>query len=142
MPLYERVLPERDLLPLALMTSTTMPLVMAITYLGVRSGDMTREHASTVVGAAVLTVLIFPALANMLRSEQEAAEPAGPFAIATHRVAGMASREFSRFLAFVSQFTAPPSARCCAAIRRRKGGMRRASPAAGGNLLEFVFESS
>jgi Kef-type K+ transport system membrane component KefB len=102
-PLYQRVLPERDLLPLALMTSTTMPLVMAVTYLGVRSGDISREHASTLVGAAVLTVLIFPGLANVLRSEWEAGEPVGPLAIAAHRLAGLATREFSRFLGVISQ---------------------------------------
>jgi Kef-type K+ transport system membrane component KefB len=44
--LYKRVLPERDLLPLALLTSTTMPLVVAVTFLGVRSGNMLPENAS------------------------------------------------------------------------------------------------
>lgn len=33
--LYKHVLPERDLLPLALFSSTTLPLVVAVTYLGV-----------------------------------------------------------------------------------------------------------
>jgi len=67
--LYKRALPERDLLPLALLSSTTMPLVVAVTFLGVRSGDMLPENASALVGAAVLTVAIFPTLAIVLRSE-------------------------------------------------------------------------
>ena len=43
--------------------------------------------------------------ANVLRSEWEAAQPVGPLAIATHRLAGLASMHFSRFLGFVSQIT-------------------------------------
>jgi Kef-type K+ transport system membrane component KefB len=68
--LYKRALPERDLL--ALLSSTTMPLVVAVTFLGVRSGDMLPENASALVGAAVLTVAIFPTLAIVLRSEWSA----------------------------------------------------------------------
>jgi Kef-type K+ transport system membrane component KefB len=103
--LFRRVLPERDLLPLALLSSTTMPLVVAVTFLGVRSGDMLPENASALVVAAVLTVLVFPPLANVLRSEREAAQPVGPLAIATHRLAGLASAQFSRFIVFTSQKT-------------------------------------
>ena len=40
--LYKHVLPERDLLPLALFSATTLPLVVAVTYLGVRN----RRHAA------------------------------------------------------------------------------------------------
>jgi len=82
-----------------------MPLVVAVMFLGVRSGDMLPENASALVGAAVLTVLVFPTLTNVLRSEWEAAQPVGPLAIATHRLAGLASMHFSRFLGFVSQIT-------------------------------------
>src|SRR5262249_13180106 len=101
--LYKRVLPERDLLPLALLSSTTMPLVVAVTFLGVRSGDMLPENASALVGAAVLTVAVFPTLAIVLRSEWEAAQPVGPLAIAAHRLAASASAQFSRFLGFVTE---------------------------------------
>ena len=38
--LYKQALPERDLPALALLTSTTLPLVVAITYLGTRAGQM------------------------------------------------------------------------------------------------------
>lgn len=99
--LYKRALPERDLLPLALLSSTTMPLVAAVTFLGVRSGDMLPENASALVGAAVLTVTVFPALAVVLRTEWEEAQPVGPLAIAVHRLAALAAAQFSRFLSLV-----------------------------------------
>ncbi len=103
--LYKRVLPERDLLPLALFSSATLPLVVAVTYLGVRTGDMLPENASALVGAAVLTVAVFPTLAIVLRSKSDEGQPKGTLAIATHRLAGLASAQFSRYLAFVSQKT-------------------------------------
>jgi Kef-type K+ transport system membrane component KefB len=58
--LYKHVLPERELLPLALFSATTLPLVVAVTYLGVRTGDMLPENASALVGAAVISVTVFP----------------------------------------------------------------------------------
>jgi hypothetical protein len=91
------VLPERDLLPLALFSSTTLPLVVAMTYLGVRTGDMLPENASALVGAAVISVTVFPTLAILLRSKSEEARPEGVVAIAAHRAADLASALFSRF---------------------------------------------
>jgi len=67
--LYKHVLPERELLPFALYTATTLPLVVAVTYLGVRTGDMLPENAHALVGAAVITVAAFPPLAILLRSK-------------------------------------------------------------------------
>jgi Kef-type K+ transport system membrane component KefB len=103
--LYKQVLPERDLLPLALFSSTTLPLVVAMTYLGVRTGDMLPENASALVGAAVISVTVFPTLANLLRSISEEERPDGVVAIATHRVADLASALFSQFIVFISQKT-------------------------------------
>jgi Kef-type K+ transport system membrane component KefB len=101
--LYKHVLPERDLLPLALFSSTTLPLVVAVTYLGVRTGDMLPENASALVAAAVTTVAVFPALAIVLRAKSEGVQPDGVVAIAVHRIADLASAQFSRFVVFVSQ---------------------------------------
>ena len=101
--LYKHALPERDLLPLALFSSTTLPLVVAVTYLGVRTGDMLPENASALVAAAVITVAVFPALAIVLRAKAEGAQPDGVVAIAVHRIADLASAQFSRFVVFVSQ---------------------------------------
>jgi multidrug efflux pump subunit AcrB len=52
----------------ALLSSTTLSLVVAITYLGGQTGQMTPEHASAIVGAAIVTVTLFPMLANMIRA--------------------------------------------------------------------------
>jgi Kef-type K+ transport system membrane component KefB len=60
---YRRVLPREQLPPLALLASTQLPLVVAITTIGLQSGDMRASTAAALVGAAVLTVLIFPTLA-------------------------------------------------------------------------------
>jgi Kef-type K+ transport system membrane component KefB len=67
--LYKNALPERDLLPLALLSSTTLPLVAAVTYLGMRTGQMEAENAAALVGAAVISVALFPTLAISLRSK-------------------------------------------------------------------------
>ena len=83
--LYKRVLPGRDLLPLALFSATTLPLVVAVTYLGVLTGDMLPENASALVGAAVIEVAVFPRLAIVLRAKSEGAKPDGVVAIAIPR---------------------------------------------------------
>jgi len=103
--LYKHVLPERELLPLALFSATTLPLVVAVTYLGVRTGDMLPENASALVGAAVIAVAVFPTLAILLRSKSEETRPDGVVAIAARRVADLASAQFSRFIVFISQKT-------------------------------------
>jgi hypothetical protein len=64
------------------------------------------ENASALVGAAVLTVAIFPTLAIVLRSQ--AAQPEGAMAIATHRLAGLASAQFYRFLGFARKTWGKP----------------------------------
>lgn len=101
--LYKRVLPERDLLPLALFSSTTLPLVVAITYLGVRTGQMLPENASALVGAAVISVAAFPTLAISLRSQSDEAREGGVIAIAARRVVDLAAAQLSRLLVFIFQ---------------------------------------
>ena len=103
--LYKHVLPERDLLPLALFSSTTLPLVVAVTFLGVRTGDMLPENAHALVGAAVITVAVFPPLAILLRSTSEETRADGAVAIAARRVADFGLARFSRFIVFISQKT-------------------------------------
>jgi Kef-type K+ transport system membrane component KefB len=61
--LYRRVLPESDRMALALFASTQLPLVVAITTIGVEHGEMRSSTAAALVGAAVLSVLLFPSLA-------------------------------------------------------------------------------
>lgn len=49
--------------PLALLTATQLPLVVTITTEAVRDGHMTAGVASAMVGAAMLSLLVFPTLA-------------------------------------------------------------------------------
>jgi Kef-type K+ transport system membrane component KefB len=66
--IYKNALAKSDLPALALLSSTTLPLVVAITYLGGQTGQMSPENASALVGAAIVTVTLFPTLANMVRA--------------------------------------------------------------------------
>jgi hypothetical protein len=61
---------------------------------------MLPENASALVGAAVIAVAVFPALAILLRSKSEEVRPEGVVAIAAHRVAHLAAALFSWFNAF------------------------------------------
>jgi Kef-type K+ transport system membrane component KefB len=65
--LYRGDLPRNDLLPFALYSGTALPLVVAITEVGLVTGRMRTDSAAALVGAAVLSVLIFPLLALVLR---------------------------------------------------------------------------
>ncbi len=67
--LYRRVLDARERAALALMSSTQLPLVLAITTLAVSSGHMRSSTAAALVGAAVLSTLVFPALGLRLRRD-------------------------------------------------------------------------
>lgn len=82
--LYRNDLPRRDLAPLALLSATGLPLVVAITSIGVSIGRMRTDNAAALVGAAMISVFLFPLGALLLRSggtgSQEApnAEAAAP----------------------------------------------------------------
>jgi Kef-type K+ transport system membrane component KefB len=80
--LYRHVLNQRERAALALMSSTQLPLVLAITTLAIAGGHMRPSTAAALVGAAVLSTLFFPALGLRLRGDL--AEPDG-------RPAGMTS---------------------------------------------------
>ena len=82
---------------------TTMPLVIAGTFLGVCSGDMLPENAHAIVGAAVITVTVLPVLALLLRAKGEGARLQGIVAIFVHRAADLALAQFSRFIGFVAE---------------------------------------
>jgi len=65
--LYRGVLERRDRTALALLSSTQLPLVLAITTLATSSGHMRPSTAAALVGAAVLSTLIFPIVGERLR---------------------------------------------------------------------------
>jgi len=100
--LYRLALPQKDLTPLGLMSATTLPLVVAITFLGTRTGHMSSENASALVGAAVLSVTIFPALAIWLRAQPEEARPDGGLTRALCRVGDRLAAQYGQFAALVA----------------------------------------
>jgi Kef-type K+ transport system membrane component KefB len=67
--LYRHVLDARERTALALMSSTQLPLVLAITTLATDTGHMRASTAAALVGAAVLSTLIFPILGLRLRGD-------------------------------------------------------------------------
>ncbi len=63
------MLDARERRALALMTSTQLPLVLAITTVATNSGHMRPSTAAALVGAAVLSTLVFPILGLRLRGD-------------------------------------------------------------------------
>jgi Kef-type K+ transport system membrane component KefB len=69
MLLYRRELKLRDRKALALMCSTQLPLVLAITTLATAAGHMRASTAAALIGAAVLSTLVYPVLGLRLRGD-------------------------------------------------------------------------
>jgi Kef-type K+ transport system membrane component KefB len=63
MVLYRSVLDGTERRALALLSATALPLVVAITTIGVDQGHMRTSTAAALVGAGVLSVLLYPAIA-------------------------------------------------------------------------------
>jgi Kef-type K+ transport system membrane component KefB len=81
MLLYRHILGFRDRAALAFYSATALPLVVAITAIAIDAGKMRPSTAAGLVGAAMLSTLIYPfvGLALRTRSEEEADEnAAGP----------------------------------------------------------------
>jgi Kef-type K+ transport system membrane component KefB len=76
--LYRGVLGLRDRIVLALMSSTQLPLVLAITTLAVAGGHMRASTAAALIGAAVLSTLVFPVLGLQLRGDLPVEPPSEP----------------------------------------------------------------
>jgi Kef-type K+ transport system membrane component KefB len=66
--LYRKDLGRSDRIGLGLFSATQLPIVVAITTLGVSEHEMRPSTAVALVAAAVLSVLIFPTIAIALRS--------------------------------------------------------------------------
>jgi Kef-type K+ transport system membrane component KefB len=60
---------RRDRMALALMSSTQLPLVLAITTLATHAGHMRPSTAAALIGAAVLSTLVYPFLGLRLRGD-------------------------------------------------------------------------
>ncbi|WP_245888249.1 cation:proton antiporter [Geodermatophilus tzadiensis] len=72
---YRRVLPARQRVQTALVSATALPVLVALAEIGVRSRTMLPENAAALVGAGVLTVLLFPALVVALDRRPAVAAP-------------------------------------------------------------------
>ena len=72
-----RVVPPGTVAPLGLLSAAALPLVVAITSIGVETGELASDTAASLVGAAMLSVLIFPviALGLLRRTPEEAVAP-------------------------------------------------------------------
>jgi Kef-type K+ transport system membrane component KefB len=70
MILYRREFDARARRALALLSSTQLPLVLAVTEIATTAGRMNPAIAADLVGAAVLSTLTFPLLALRLRHPQ------------------------------------------------------------------------
>ena len=73
---YRRALRLRQRTQLMLFTVTTLPLVVALTQIGLNNGTMLPENAAALVGAGVLSVLVFPFLAVFINRPAERAREA------------------------------------------------------------------
>ena len=69
--IYLRILPFRQRLEMMFITGTTLPLLIALAEIGQRDGVMLPANAAAIVGAGVLSVLIYPAIAAALHRKSE-----------------------------------------------------------------------
>ena len=75
---YRNDLPRNERLQMVFLTATTLPLLVALTSIGVANGTMTTSAQASAIGAGVLTVLVFPIVAVRLRQRQSAANGPNP----------------------------------------------------------------
>jgi len=63
---YRKTLPMRERVQMMLLTATALPLLVALSEIGLSAGVMLPENAAALVGAGVLSVAIFPLLATRI----------------------------------------------------------------------------
>jgi Kef-type K+ transport system membrane component KefB len=71
--LYRGIFVARDRVALAFFCATELPLVVAITTIAIDEGHMRSSTAAGLVGAAILSTLIYPLIGLRLRRDPEAA---------------------------------------------------------------------
>ncbi len=82
MLLYRGVLNSRDRAALAFYSATELPLVVAITTIAIETGHMKSSTAAGLVGAAMLSTLVYPFVGLALRRRSEAEAEQQPPAVA------------------------------------------------------------
>jgi hypothetical protein len=66
--LYRKDLVKSERWPFVLFSARALPTVVAIAGIGVRTGQMRGDVAAALIGAGLLSVLLFPSIANALLS--------------------------------------------------------------------------
>jgi Kef-type K+ transport system membrane component KefB len=84
---YRRSLPWSQRVQMTFITATTLPLLIALAEIGLQDGVMLPANAAAMVGAGVLSVLIYPGVAVGLARRERWEEP-GADAIGTSAAAG------------------------------------------------------
>ena len=72
--LYRRDLAARQRVQMMLLTATSLPVLVALAAIGLDTGHMLPENAAALVGAGVLSVMVFPGLAVALNRTARASE--------------------------------------------------------------------
>ena len=75
--LYRHDLGTSQRLQMTFLTATALPLLVALTQIGLSTGHMLPENAAALVGAGVLSVVLFPGVAVALH-KRESGPPAAP----------------------------------------------------------------
>jgi Kef-type K+ transport system membrane component KefB len=77
---YRRALPRTERTQLVFITATTLPMLVALAQIGLSTETMRPENAAALVGAGVLSVLVFPAVAVAIGSRHAAKQQRPPAA--------------------------------------------------------------
>jgi len=75
---YRQALSMTQRLQMMFITATALPLLVALAEIGLRNGTMLPENAAALVGAGVLSVIVYPAVAVAIGARRAAHEPAAP----------------------------------------------------------------
>ncbi|HYW87027.1 MAG TPA: cation:proton antiporter, partial [Chloroflexota bacterium] len=70
---YRQALPAAQRLQMVFITATALPLLVALSQIGLANGTMLPENAAALVGAGVLSVVAFPAAAVAIAARRQAA---------------------------------------------------------------------
>ena len=66
MLVYRRALARTERVQMVFVTATALPLLVALSHIGLVNGTMLPENAAALVGAGVLSVIVYPAVAVAL----------------------------------------------------------------------------
>jgi Kef-type K+ transport system membrane component KefB len=69
---YRSALAAAQRVQMMFLTATALPLLVALTEIGLRNGTMLRENAAALVGAGALSVLVFPTIAVAMERRRRA----------------------------------------------------------------------